>query len=253
MTILYQPTDKAWAIELIDDLNDELASLKGKDDSISEAQSNEIRGLIATLTAATSRPILLAENPPDTAKESEFAVSLELTGTQLQSLSPTLRDKVIKLANLDKTNHVLRDTLYRLNEAMVINPKVVTRENFVQVYEKVLDTIVTISDATEDSLGFDPENLKVLINSSLAAHTLKDSSKMREYYVGSSVSDSVLDTFFASLKTSFKNYPVDAIDLTPTEYGYLVGASGASKGDTLYEIVIIDKKMLFTGKFSLKQ
>lgn len=82
------------------------------------------------------RPIVLAEPPPDGTKE--FNSSLELSIKSLEVMKPELTEKFIKLADLNENNYMLRDALYRLNEALIIQPDLITTESYVKIYEMIL-------------------------------------------------------------------------------------------------------------------
>jgi hypothetical protein len=101
-----------------------------------EERTSESKCLEAVSLVAV-RPIILAEPPPDAVSTLAAELSGKLGNASISKFSAS---ETIRLSEISSANHAIRDALYRLNEAAVMEPSILTNGTYSNLFTAIMTT-----------------------------------------------------------------------------------------------------------------
>ena len=121
---------------------------------------------------AMSFPVILSENPPDVTIGENLTV--EFSGDAVQGAGElkaevSFSESLLEAADLQSQNYVLRDALYRLNEALLMRPEVFSypeedddgyyfkpSDAYVKLFTEILELVKQLNDDSDTSDSKEP-------------------------------------------------------------------------------------------------
>jgi hypothetical protein len=160
-TILYKRVDSNLSTKISNLIDIEIIKLNKlqtlKDKKECNNKCDDIIERISRLNALYYRPIILAENPPQSTKNINFNLGADVYNKVDTNIS--LSSKNIKMFDVSGYNLMLRDSLYRLNEALIINENM-SMKDYKEMFNKVLQSSVDIAKYLGKSINQDNNRSK---------------------------------------------------------------------------------------------
>jgi len=144
-TIMYRSSGSEEAKKLIETKFREINNLK-EDDLNYEKKLDGLLKQIKIISAASSVPYIISEPPPQTSRDINLTLKGKFKDADIANLD--FDDSSKKLFEVTSQNLVIRDALYRLNEAYFTNNKI-TAKDYVSLFGQILKTAQNIKANTE--------------------------------------------------------------------------------------------------------
>ena len=143
-TIMYRSSGSEEAKKIVEKKFKEISELD-ENDAEYDNKLDRLLEQIKTISAASSVPYIISEPPPQTSKDININFKGKLGETDIGNLDFVNDSK--KLFEVTSQNLVIRDALYRLNEAYFTNTRI-KEADYVSLFKEILKTAQNIKNPT---------------------------------------------------------------------------------------------------------